>query len=213
MPNSYFEFIEGRLKQLNSTASISNKHKYIGSQFNIVEVGKLTEVMRDINNFMTLNEAYPKEYEALYEGKLNPRYFLDLLDKPELDTFIFNVFKLFQRVKPLKDGFSPFEQIKYYRSLSKAATMLSDPIKHKIFSDGMMEEVSKDKNSITIKDYISLVANLKSVQFDPVDVLIGTFLAELGIINQQVSKRRFHEMALQAAASEILTEDEASFIK
>jgi hypothetical protein len=79
MPNSYFEFIEGRLKQLNSTASISNKHKYIGSQFNIVEVGKLTEVMRDINNFMTLNEAYPKEYEALYEGKLNPRYFLDLL--------------------------------------------------------------------------------------------------------------------------------------
>jgi hypothetical protein len=91
--------------------------------------------------------------------------------------------------------------------------MLSDPIKHKIFSDGMMEEVSKDKNSITIKDYISLVANLKSVQFDPVDVLIGTFLAELGIINQQVSKRRFHEMALQAAASEILTEDEASFIK
>jgi hypothetical protein len=65
MPSSYFEFIEGRLKQLNTTVSISNKHKYIESQFNI-EVGKLTEVLRDINNFMTLSDAYPKDYELLY---------------------------------------------------------------------------------------------------------------------------------------------------
>jgi hypothetical protein len=107
----------------------------------------------------------------------------DMKDKPEVDIFIFNVFKLFQRIKPLKEGLSPVELIKYYKSMSRATTMLSDPIKHKSFSDEMMEELSKDKSSITIKDYISLVTNLKSTQFDPADMLIGTLLAELGIIN------------------------------
>lgn len=41
MPSSYFEYVEGRLKQLNPTVSITNKHKYIASQFNVVEVEKL----------------------------------------------------------------------------------------------------------------------------------------------------------------------------
>lgn len=119
MPASYFEFVESRLKQLNSTASLTNKHKYIASQFNIVEVTKLAEALKEINNFMYLGEAYTKEYDQLFESKLNPRYFFDLLGivmdnakelhgKPGVETFITNVFKLFQRVKQLKDGLSPF---------------------------------------------------------------------------------------------------------
>ena len=54
MPAVYFEFVESRLKQLNSTASLTNKHKYIASQFNIVEVAKLADILKDINNFIYL---------------------------------------------------------------------------------------------------------------------------------------------------------------
>jgi hypothetical protein len=60
---------------------------------------------------------------------------------------------------------------------------------------------------MTIKDYIGLAANLRSSTFDPVDELIYTLLAELHLINQKVTKQRFHEMALDAAANEVLTED------
>lgn len=66
---------------------------------------------------------------------------------------------------------------------------------------------------MTIKDYIGLAANLRSSNFDPVDELLWMTLAELQILNQKVTKQRFHEMALETAANEVLTEDEAKFVR
>lgn len=173
---------------------------------------------------MVLSEAYPKEYDQLFESKLNPRYFFDLLGlvidnskelegKSGVEMFVGNVFKLFQKVKLLKDGISQLEQIKYYRTLSKAVSVLADPLKHQTFCSALLAELSKDRANMTIKDYIGLAGNLHSKDFDAVDELISTLLSELHIINQKVTKHRFHEMALEAAANEVLTEDEAKYIR
>lgn len=60
---------------------------------------------------------------------------------------------------------------------------------------------------------MTLIANLKSSRFDPADMLVSGLLSDLKIMNEQVSRCRFHEMALESVTEEMLTTDEAEFVK
>ena len=116
IPQRFFDYIEGDLKAWNPTVSITGRHKYIKSQFQ-----KLEEIdtpvlghLQMLNNFLYLSETYPKEYEALFETKLNSLYFLDLLEylvnNPqshkaldiELEFYILNVLALYVLVNNQK---------------------------------------------------------------------------------------------------------------
>jgi hypothetical protein len=196
--------------------SISNKHKYISSQFVTLKPEQSVPILKNINNFLYLFDAYSAEYTALFETKLNFRYFLDLVNvinqHPEglrgnhqVELFLNNAFGLFQKVKGLKDPILPEEEGKYYRFFSNAASLLNDGDNYESFSKRFITELEKDKSNITIKEYVTLIANLKSSRFDPADLLVSGLLSDLRILNDQISRCRFHELALESVAEEMLT--------
>ena len=140
MPRAYFEYTEGVLKQFNPTVSVTNKHKYIASQFQDPKQEALEGLLKSLCNFMHLGRVYPKEYEELFDNKLNCRVFLDLLrvmlDKKEQylqvsysQQYVLHVFDLFRKCKGKKEGFTPEEIPKYYEVFSRANVFMKNEAK------------------------------------------------------------------------------------